>query len=104
DGELEAALAVGADLHPAADARVLDRDLALTRDALQGGVEAGGVAGGEELLGVGAVPGAPHLLRGRHGEVEGAVGGDDAAGAAGAGGEGFGGVQGFHGNLPFGGG
>ena len=56
-------------------------------DEAQRAVEAGGVAGGEELLGVGAGPaGAAELLRHAQRQVEAAIGGLGAAGAAAAGG------------------
>ncbi|OEI67187.1 hypothetical protein Cus16_3195 [Curtobacterium sp. ER1/6] len=96
DGELEAALAVRADLHAAADGRVGDLDLLRTCDALQCGVEARGVAGGEELLGVRAVAGAAHVLRDRHVEVDATVAGGDVAVAALARGERFCGVEDVH--------
>ncbi|WP_438646518.1 Ohr family peroxiredoxin [Ralstonia pickettii] len=69
---LTAALPVRADGDLGADRGVVDRDLLRTGDGLQCAVEAGGVAGGEEQLGVGGgTPGSAH--RGGHGEVEHAI-------------------------------
>ena len=59
-------------------------------------MEAGGVADGEQLLGVGAVAAATHLLRDREVEVERAVGGAAVTVAAFAGGQRLGGVEGLH--------
>ena len=60
------------------------------------GVVAGGVADGEQLLGVGAVAAAAHLLRNGKVEIERAVGGAAMTVASFAGGQRFGGVEGLH--------
>lgn len=52
DGEAESALSVRSEGDAGSDARAFDRDLLGARDALEGAVEAGRVAGGEEQFGV----------------------------------------------------
>ena len=71
-------------------------DLHRAGDELQGGVEAGGVARGEQLLGVGGPTLTAHLLGGAHGRVDVAVEGLDVAVAAVPGGDGRGGVESVH--------
>jgi hypothetical protein len=93
DGEAEAALAVRADADARADGRVLGVDLELAGDRVHRAEEARGVAGGEELLGVGALAGPAHLLGGTRLEVQGVVLAADVAVAAPAGGVGDGGVS-----------
>ena len=83
-------LAVGADADVDGDRGVGEgRSSARRGDALEGAVEAGGVAGGEEFFGVGqGAAGAAHLLGDGEVEVEDAVAGADVAVAAVAGGGG----------------
>ena len=96
DREAEAAGAVRPDLHARADRAVVDLDLLRPRDGLQSGVEACGISGREELLGVGPVAAAAHLLGDGEIELDATVVRGDVSVAAGAGGEGFCGVEGFH--------
>src|SRR4029453_3739280 len=78
------------------DRRLADADLALGGNVAQGGVEAGRVAGGEQLLGVGGAAAAAELLRDRQVDLEQAVVGAGVAGAAVPGGGGDGGVEAGH--------
>ena len=89
-----AVLRAQADADLGADARIAERDLLLPGDQLQRGVEARGVAGREQLLGVRAVAAAAHLRGDREVQCDAAVRGLDVAVAAGAGGDGLGGVEG----------
>ncbi len=105
DGETEA-LAVGADAHFAVDVGVFGQlHLGFAGDQLEGAEEAGGVAGGEQLLRVGAfTAGAAEGLGGGEFDVELVVAGHGAAVTA-AGGAGFGLVEDFfygHGGSPLG--
>nr|BFE72415.1 hypothetical protein GCM10020092_057160 [Actinoplanes digitatis] len=80
------------------DRSVGEGDLLLAGDELEGAVEAGGVAGGEELLGVGELAaGAAQLLGDGEVEVEDAVAGAGVAAAAVAGGGGGCRVHSLHG-------
>ena len=96
DGRVDLALAVAADAHAGPHAGVAELDLLLAGDGLHGGVEARGVARREQLLGVGAVAAAAHLLRDGEVEVESALARGDAAVSSGSGGECFGGVESVH--------
>src|SRR5690606_5891978 len=86
------ATAQGADAHVGGDrGRGRQRNLLLAGDELQRAQEAGRVAGGEQLLRVGAFAArAAQLARRGQGEVELAVGGGGAAFAAAGGGGGAG--------------
>ncbi|GGT14926.1 hypothetical protein GCM10010254_39580 [Streptomyces chromofuscus] len=94
DGQPEA-LALLADADLGGDGRLAQVDLGVPADQAQGAGEAGGVPGGEELLGVGALSVAAHLHRRGQLEVEPAVGGDGTALAA-VGGGGDSGVERVH--------
>ena len=101
DGDLklhadEEALGAVVEGHACADGGVGDVRALVLGHHLEGGVEASGVAGGEELLRVGTLTAAAQLLRGGHGEVQVRVLDGGAAIAAGAGGECFGGVYSGH--------
>ncbi|GAA3303157.1 hypothetical protein GCM10020295_51010 [Streptomyces cinereospinus] len=97
DGQREA-LALLADADLGGDGGLAHVDLGLSADQAEGAGETGGVPGGEELLGVGALAAAAHLRRDGELEVEPAVGGDGTALAA-VGGGGDGGVQRVHGEI-----
>ncbi len=74
-------------------------DLLLARDKFQGTEEAGGIAGGEKLFGIGAGRTvATELLGNGQRHVQDAVIGNGAAGAA-AGGRGLGRIENRHDNL-----
>lgn len=99
DGEREA-LALLADADLGGDGGLAHIDLGVPADQAEGAGETGGVTGGEELLGVGALAVAAHLGRQGELEVEPAVGGDGTPLAA-VGGSGDSGVQRVHGkNRP----
>ena len=84
-----------ADAHLGTHRRIAEILVRVAGHHLQGGVEAGGVTGGEQLFGVGALTAAAHLPRDGQVEREPAVGGLDVAVAACAGGDGLGGVDGL---------
>lgn len=96
DGEREA-LALLADADLGGDGGLAQVDLGVPADQAESAGETGGVPGGEELLGVGALTVAAHLGRQGELEVEPAVGGDGTSLAA-VGGGGDSGVQRVHGN------
>ena len=99
--ETESTLAVLADGDLGANRGVGDGDLLGAGNALQRGVEARGIATGEELLRIGALAAS---TQGRwHGEIqiEPTVCRANVPVATSAGGECFGGVESFHGGHPF---
>src|SRR4029450_4702174 len=101
DGQPVPALGVLGQADQGGDGRPgrVEVDLVDPGHAGQGVVEAGGVAGGEQLLGIGALAGAADLLGRVDLDVDGAVGGVGVAVLAAAGGGGFGGVEHVHGVL-----
>ena len=92
----ESAVVELAERNPRSHSRIRDVGLLLAADQPQRGVVAGGVADGEQLLGVGAVAAAAHLLRDGEVEIELAVGGAAVTVTSFAGGQGLGGVEGLH--------
>src|SRR3954468_4134365 len=84
DGEAVAAAAVArADADVDGDGGVLEGEFLAAGDAAQGAVEARGVAGGEQWLGVGeGAAGPAHLLGDGEVDVQDAVAGADVSGAA----------------------
>ena len=86
-------VAVGADADLRGHRGVAEGGLVAARDQAQRAVEAGGVAGREQLLGVGPGAGAAHLRGERQIEVDLVIGGGDVAVAAIAGGGRLGGVE-----------
>ena len=95
-GQAEGPVVVAAQRDVGDDLGVGGVDLHGRRDQLQRRVEAGGVAGGEQLLGVGGAALAAELLGGADGGVDGAVEGLDVAVAAVPGRDGRGGVEEVH--------
>ena len=95
-GQLEAALVIRPDMDACTDGGVGDVHLLLPGHEIQRGVEAGGVAGGEQLLGVGALARAAHRLGRGHVEIDSALESAHVAVAAGPGGQGFCGVESLH--------
>jgi hypothetical protein len=75
-------VAVGADADLRGHRGVAQRGVLAARDQAQRAVEAGGVAGREQLLGVGAGPAAAHLRGERQVQVDLVIGGGDVAVAA----------------------
>src|SRR5690606_32754077 len=76
-------------------------DLVLSGDEFHGAQEAGGIAGGKELFGVGARPArAAHLPGGRKPDIDLAVIGLRMPILAAAGGGGAGGIENFHDRSP----
>src|SRR4029450_1252956 len=101
DGQPVPALGVLGQADQGGDGRPgrVEVDLVDPGHAGQGVVEAGGVAGGEQLLGIGALAGAADLLGRGDLDVDGAGGRRGCAVLAAAGGGGFGGVEHVHGVL-----
>jgi len=80
--------------------RILQRHFLLAGDEAHGAFEAGGIAGGKQLLGIGGAALAAEFLRRREVEAEQAIIAPDVAGAA-ADGASLGGVECRHFMSPF---
>src|SRR3984957_5806303 len=96
DGEAEPSVVQRAEANAGDDLSAVDVELVLPADHLERGMEAGGVAGREQHLGVRGAACATHLLGDPHVDVEDAILAAGMAVAAVAGGMGGGRVQDVH--------